>query len=156
MNSREVVEAFFAYWGVQDVEMTCALMDDKVVHKLHAAREVLPFGGEWRGPSAFRNALFSFLEEFDYLTYTPTITGVRRNVVRAHVRFKYQHRRTGGILEGTRRLVFRVRNGHIVRIDAYHDAQLVDAFMQLTQHRMSANQLAKAPELPRRVTQRSA
>jgi hypothetical protein len=80
---------------------------------------------------------------------------VRGRVVRAHVRFKYQHRRTGGILEGTRRLVFHVRYGRITHMHGYHAAQLVDAFMQLTQYRMAANQLVRAPELPRRVIQRS-
>jgi ketosteroid isomerase-like protein len=156
MNNREVVEAFFAYWRVQDVEMTCALFHDNVVDKLHVASRVLPFGGEWRGLSACRQNMFSILEEFDYLLYEPTLVSARGGVVRAHVRFKYQHRRTGGILEGTRRLVFHVRNGRIILIHGFHDAQLVDAFMQLTQHRMAANQLAKAPELPRRETQGSA
>jgi ketosteroid isomerase-like protein len=155
MNSREVVEAFFAYWGVQDVEMTCALFDDNIVYKLYVTRSVLPFGGEWRGLSACRNNLFSILEEFDYLSYEPTLVSVRGRVVRAHVRFKYQHRRTGGILEGTRRLVFHVRNGRIMQMHGFHDAQLVDAFMQLTQYRMAASQFARAPELPRRVIQRS-
>jgi len=155
MNSREVVEAFFAYWGVQDVEMTCALFHDNIVYKLHVARSVLPFGGEWRGVAACRHAMFSILEEFDYLRYEPTIVSVRGSVVRAHVRFKYQHRRTGGILEGTRRLVFHVRNGRILYVHGFHDAQLIDAFMQLTQYRMAANQLARAPELPPRETQGS-
>lgn len=156
MNSREVVEAFFAYWGVQDVEMTCALFHHNIVYKLQVDRSVLPFGGEWRGLAVCRQNLFSMLEEFDYLIYEPTIVGVRGGVVRAHVRFKYQHRRTGGILEGTRRLVFSVRNGRISQIHGFHDAQLVDAFMRLTRHRMAASQLARAPELPRRETQGSA
>ena len=155
MNSREVVEAFFVYWGVQDVETTCTLFDDNILYKLHVARSVLPFGGEWRGLAACRHEMFSLLEEFDYLRYEPTIISARGSVVRAQVRFRYQHRRTGGILEGTRRLVFHVRNGRIRQIHGFHDAQLVDAFMQLTQYRMAANQLAQAPELPRRETQGS-
>ena len=100
--------------------------------------------------------LYSILEEFDYLSYAPTMVGVRGAVVRAHVRFKYQHRRTGGILEGTRRLVFRVRDGQIVRIDGYHDAHLVEAFMRLTRYRLQANQFAPVPELPKHERQGSA
>jgi ketosteroid isomerase-like protein len=156
MSSREVVEAFFERWGAQDVEMTTVLFDEAIIYKLHVLRSALPFGGEWRGIDACRDALFSLLEEFDYLRYEPTILSVRGSVVRAQVRFKYQHRRTGGILEGTRRLVFNVKNGRIVRINGYHDAHLVEAFMRLTEHRMATRQFAKAPQLPRRERQGSA
>lgn len=153
MSSREVVEAFFERWGVQDVEMTAALFHENITYKLHVTSMSLPFGGEWVGIEACRNALFSLLEEFDYLRYEPTIISVRGSVVRAQVRFKYLHRRTGGILEGTRRLVFNVKNDRIVRVYGYHDAQLVDAFMRLTEYRMATKQLTKAPELPRREKQ---
>lgn len=156
MGSREVVEAFFAYWGVQDVELTAALFHNDIIYKLHVLSTDLPFGGEWRGRDACRDALFSILEEFDYLHYEPTILSVRGNVVRAQVRFKYQHRRTGGILEGTRRLVFSVGNGLIMRISGYHDARLVEAFMRLTQYRIATNQLSRQPELPKREKQGSA
>ncbi len=156
MNSREVVEAFFAYWGAQDVELTSTLFHDNAVYRLFVASNDLPFGGEWRGREACRQMLYSILEEFDYLTYEPTMVGVRGAVVRAHVRFKYQHRRTGGVLEGTRRLVFRVRGGLIIRIDGYHDAHLVEAFMRLTRYRLQANQFAPVPELPKHERQGSA
>lgn len=155
MSSREVVEAFFAYWGAQDVELAAALFHDGIVYKLHVASANLPFGGVWRGREACRDTMFSILEEFDYLRYEPTIVSVRGSVIRAQVRFTYQHRRTGGILDGTRRLVFRVNGDRIVRIDGYHDAQLVDAFMRLTKSRLASNQLVSSPALPKREKQRS-
>jgi ketosteroid isomerase-like protein len=136
--------------------MTTALFHEDITYKLHVASTSLPFGGEWRGIEACRDALFSLLEEFDYLSYVPTILSVRGSVVRAQVSFKYQHRRTGGILEGTRRLVFNVQNGLIVRVNGYHDARLVEAFIRLTEHRIATNQLAKSPQLPRRERQGSA
>jgi len=156
MTSRTVVEIFFERWSVQDVEMSTALLHKNVCYKLHVSSNLVPFGGEWRGIEACRNALFSILEEFDYLRYEPTILSARGSVVRAQVRFKYQHRRTGGIIEGTRRLVFNVKDGLIVRINGYHDAQLVEAFMRLTEHRLATNQIAKPPQLPRREKQGSA
>lgn len=155
MSSREVVETFFAYWGAQDVELATALFHDGIVYKLHVVSADMPFGGEWRGREACRHTMFSILEEFDYLRYEPTIVSVRGSVIRAQVRFTYQHRRTGGILEGTRRLVFRVKGDRIVRIDGYHDAQLVEAFMRLTKYRLAANQLVKSPALPKREKQGS-
>jgi ketosteroid isomerase-like protein len=138
MDSREVVEAFFTYWGVQDVELTSALFADDIVYKLHWTTDNFPFGREWRGAEACRQALFSTLAEFDYLSYVSTIVSAQRDVVRAQVQFVYRHRRTGGVLEGTRRFVFKVRNGMIVRIEGYHDARLIDAFMRLTESRLAA------------------
>lgn len=155
MSSREVVETFFAYWGAQDVELATALFHDGIVYKLHVSSEDLPFGGVWRGREACRHTMFSILEEFDYLRYEPTIVSVRGGVIRAQVRFKYQHRRTGGTLEGTRRLVFRVKSGRIVRIDGYHDARLVEAFMRLTKSRLASDQLVSVPPLPKREKQSS-
>jgi ketosteroid isomerase-like protein len=155
MSSREVVETFFAYWGAQDVELATALFHDGIVYKLQVVSADMPFGGEWRGREACREAMFSLLEEFDYLRYEPTIVDVKGGSVRARVCFKYLHRRTGGILEGTRRLVFRVKGSRISRIDGYHDAQLVDAFMRLTKYRLASNQLVSSPTLPKREKQKS-
>jgi ketosteroid isomerase-like protein len=156
MSSREVVEAFFAFRAAQDVDMACALLHDSIVYKIHAATNNLPFGGEQRGVDACRNVLFSILKDFDYLAYEPTILSARGLMVRTQVRFKYRHRRTGGILEGTRRLVFKVKGGRIVRIDGYHDAKLVAAFMKLTEYRLANNMVAETPVLPKRETQGSA
>jgi ketosteroid isomerase-like protein len=155
MSSREVVEAFFAYWGVQDVALAAALFDANIVYRLYMESHDIPFGGEWRGVEACRQAMFSLLEEFDYLRYEPTILGVKGSIVRAHVAFKYYHRRTGGILEGTRRLVFKVKGDRIVRIDGYHDAHLIEAFMRMTRHLLETAQLANVPELPSREKQGS-
>jgi ketosteroid isomerase-like protein len=153
MSSREVVEAFLAFRVAQDVERACALLHDSIVYKIHAATSNLPFGGERYGVDACRDVLFSILEDFDYLAYEPTILSARGRTVRTQVRFKYRHRLTGGILEGTRRLVFKVKGGLIVRIDGYHDAKLVEAFMKLTKYRLANNMLAETPVLPKRVTQ---
>lgn len=156
MSSRKVVEAYFAYWAAQDVEMTTSLFHPSIIYKMHVDSADRPFGGEWRGVDACRHTMFSILEEFDYLKYEPVILGVKGGVVRTQIGFKYSHRRTGGILEGRRRLVFKVKGGLIVRIDGYHDAKLVEAFMKLTEHRIANNQVAETPALPKRVKQGSA
>lgn len=115
----------------------------------------MPFGGEKRGKEACRDLLFSILADFDYLKYEPSILGVRGDTVRTQVRFTYQHRATGETLDGTRRLVFQIRDGLIVRVDGYHDARLVDAFMRLTQHRLETKQLVRSPVLSVTVQQSS-
>jgi ketosteroid isomerase-like protein len=155
MSNRAVVESFFASWGAQDVELTLAVCHDNIVYKLYVESDILPFGGEKRGKEACRDLLFSILADFDYLKYEPSILGVRGDTVRTQVRFTYQHRATGETLDGTRRLVFQIRDGLIVRVDGYHDARLVDAFMRLTQHRLETKQLVRRPVLSVTVQQES-
>lgn len=155
MSSREVVEAFLTFRVAQDVESACALLHNDIVYRLHVANSNLPFAGDLRGVDAARNALFSILEDFDYLRYEPTIISVRGNFVRAQISFKYCHRNTGGVLEGTRRLEFKVRGDKIAVIEGYHDAKLVETFMKLTAQRLANNQLVRLPVLPKRERQRS-
>jgi hypothetical protein len=109
-----------------------------------------------RGVDAARDAMFSILEDFDYLRYEPTIVSVRGNFVRAQILFKYRHRSTGGVLEGTRRLEFKVRGDKIAAVEGYHDARLVEAFMKLTAQRLANKQLVRSPTLPTLEKQRSA
>lgn len=149
MSSREVVEEFLASWLVQDVERACALGAEDVVHELHVSNNALPFAGATRGLEACRNMLYSILAEFDYLKYEPVVVGVVGDVVRVQVRFKYHHRRTGENLEGTKRMVFKVRDGLIARVDVYHDASFVEAFMRLVKHREELNEVTTPPEIPR-------
>jgi ketosteroid isomerase-like protein len=148
MDTGAVVASFFARWGVQDIELTLALFHDSFVYKVHASRDVLPFSGETRGKEANRELMFTILADFDIPVYEPLFIRVTGNVARVHVRFVYWHRATGEVLEGTRRLVFIVRDGLILRIDGYHDDRLVAAFLRLTRHRMAMKQIVRAPALP--------
>jgi ketosteroid isomerase-like protein len=149
MDNRDVIASYFACWSVQDVERTAEHFHHSVIYELHVADSQLPLGRVRRGKAECRDALFEILKDFDYLKYEATIISVVGNTVRASVAFKYRHRPTGEILEGTRRLVFKVRDGLILRIDGYHDARLVEVFMRLTRQRMATNQIERPPQLPR-------
>lgn len=148
MDNRAIVVSFLRSWGVQDVEMTAAHAADDIVYALYISDQALPFGGETHGLEACRNVLYTILADFDYLKYEPVVLSVEDDVVRVQVSFIYHHRRTGGNLVGTKRMVFKLRDGLIVRIDEYHDAGLVEAFMRLTQHREAVNEVTKPPEIP--------
>ena len=150
MVNRAIISSFFATWRVQDVEWTLEHMHADIVYEIHADAAQLPFVKVMRGKEACRDALFAVLKDFDYLKYEPTINGVRGNTVRASVAFRYRHRPTGEVLEGSRRLVFKLKDGLIARIDGYHDAKLAEAFMRLMKHRVDTNQIVSGPALPRR------
>jgi ketosteroid isomerase-like protein len=155
MDSRSLVAAFLARWRVQDVEMTLEYTNEDIVYALYISDTALPYGGETRGKANIRNVLYAILAEFDYLKYEPTIVAVDGDVVRAQVQFIYHHRLTGENLAGSKRLVFTVRDGLIVRIEEYHDAGMVEAFMRLTAHRTRTNDLPAPPELPKRADKAS-
>jgi ketosteroid isomerase-like protein len=150
MDNHAIVSSFLLSWGAQDVELSLGHFDENVFYTIHTTANALPFGGEWHGREAIRELLFVILKDFDVLKYDEIFVRASGNTVRANVHYIYRHRPTGEVLEGTRRLVFKLQDGLIVRIEAFHDASLVEAFMQLTNHRIETNQLLQPPKLPRR------
>lgn len=148
MKDIEVVGLFFEYWKVQDVELALSLASEDVVYNLYLSDAAVPHGGATRGREKCRDVLYMVLADFDYLEYQPTVVGQEAEAVRAHVRFRYHHRRTGGELSGTKRMVFTVRDGVIMQVDEYHDAGMVEAFMRLTQQREASNDVREPPALP--------
>jgi ketosteroid isomerase-like protein len=152
MDNHAIVASWIACWAAQDVELTLAHLHENIVYKVHASREVLPFGGEKRGQEALRDLMFTVLADFDVMLYAPSFIRVDGNGARAHVSYTYRHRATGELLEGTRRLLVQIRDGLILRIDGYYDDRMVEAFMRLTRYRVAMNQVVRAPELPKRET----
>ncbi len=145
MDSQDVAISFLASWSVQDVEMTAMHLHKNIIYKIHVPVEIRPFGGERHGIDECREAMFAILKDFDYVEYIPTIVSSIGNVVRAQIRFKCRHRHTGCVLEGTRRLVIRVRDNLVDRVDSYHDARLIETFMQLTQNRATSDAIPPFP-----------
>lgn len=149
MDNRAVVGSFLACWSVQDVEMTIAHVHDDFVYALYISETALPYGGETRGKDNVRAVLYAILAEFDYLRYEPEVISVEGDVVRVTVAFTYHHRRTGENLSGTKRFVIHLKDGLMARIDEYHDAAKVEAFMRLTAQRTEADEVMAPPELPK-------
>jgi ketosteroid isomerase-like protein len=132
MDSRSVVVSFFAFWSVQDLEMAVAHGHPDIVYTIHNGRDASPFSGAYRGREGCRDLGYAVLAEFDYLAYEPTIVSVEDSIVRAHVFFRYRHRATGNLIEGSRRLVFEIRDGLIYRLDSYEDSRRLEAFMRMS------------------------
>lgn len=148
MDPRSVVESLIRCWSAQDVETTLAHCSEDVIYALHVSDDTVPFAGVSQGKDAVRTALHMMLEDFDYLKFDQQIVGEDDDVVRVQTQFKFNHRRTGGILEGSMRTVFRVRDGVVVRCDEYLDEGLVETFMRLTRQREAANEIVQPPEIP--------
>jgi ketosteroid isomerase-like protein len=151
MDNKAMVKSFFVSWSAQDVELAAMHFHDDMVYELHSVTRELPYTGVTRGKAAVRDLLFTILKDFDYLKYEAHINSVEGDIVRAQVAFIYRHRQSGEVLEGTRRLVFRLKDGLIIRMDRYHDDQLVDAFMRLTRQRAAVSKMPNPMELPEAI-----
>ncbi len=132
MDNKSVVASFFACWSVQDLEMAVAHGHPDLVYTIHNGQDASPLAGIYRGAEACRDLGYAMLAVFDYLTYEPTIVGVEGDIVRAQVNFRYRHRATGNIIEGTRRLVFEIKDGLIYRLDSFEDTLRLEAFMRMS------------------------
>ena len=130
-SATQIVQDFLAAWIAGDVNGALAWFAPEGVYALHISDELLPSGGESVGRDNFASALRSFRENFDYLLFRPLAMTAEEPIVRLQVEFMYRHRLSGEMLNGRLRLVFRVENGLITRIDEYHDRAKVEAFMRL-------------------------
>jgi ketosteroid isomerase-like protein len=63
--------------------------------------------------------------------FRPFAVRVDGNVSYNQVEFMYRHRATGEMLSGRFRLVLHFEGNVIRRIEEYHDAERVNAFMRL-------------------------
>jgi len=117
------------------------------VYTIHNGRDASPLAGVYRGLDACRDLGYAMLAEFDYLNYEPTIVGVEDNIVRAQVNFRYRHRATGNIIEGSRRLVFEIKDDLIYRLDSYEDTLRLEAFMRMSREVPPAGNLLEQFDL---------
>lgn len=131
MDPMSVVKKFAIYWGAQDVDRSMTLLADDAVWNLNISETTLPFAGETRGRENVKAAFFTILKDWDYLYFEPTFISAIGEIVRTHVDFRYRHRHSGLDLAGRYRVVFTVVDGEITRIDEFHDAAMVEAFMRL-------------------------
>ncbi len=129
----EVVSKFNSAWQAGDIEGALALVADDAVYELHVSKEVLPFGGETVGRVGIAAVVDRIRADWDYILYRPLVLAGHGEIVRFQVEFMYRHRASGDVLSGRFRMVMKVENGLITRVDEYHDRAKVEAFMRLVQ-----------------------
>lgn len=125
------VENFWHYWRVQDVTSAIQYLDENIVYTLFVSETALPFGGETRGRDNLEAVFYRMLADWDFLEVEPEVVSTEGDLARVHVRFRYRHRRSGGDYAGTCRCLMTVANGLIIKVDEYHDAPMLEAFMRL-------------------------
>lgn len=126
-----VVRRHWAAWRYQDKQTSLTLCAPDVTFAVYVPEHVLFFGGETTGKPSVSDRLQTLIDHFETIDYEGTVTRVTGNVVHGLVRFRFRHRATGEEIEGVMRQVVVVRNGLMQRLEEYHDAARIRAFMRL-------------------------
>jgi len=126
-----VLEAMYASWAARDLDAALASFADDVVFVIHLPPEVAPFMGEARGKAQLRPRLQTIIDDFDFLEYVPLQIVAAGENFHSRVSFRFRHKTTGLVYDGTMRHVWRVEGDKIVRFEEFHDAERVRAFFQL-------------------------
>jgi ketosteroid isomerase-like protein len=137
MQGLAVVEEFARYWSAQDVDLSVGLLAEDAVWDLRISQTALSFAGETVGRENIRAGFFAILAQWDYIAFQPTILGFEGGVGRIQVKFHYRHRASGEDLVGSFRANLTVQDDEIVRIDEFHDAPMVEAFMRIASQPVS-------------------
>ncbi len=126
-----VLRAYYNAWIDYDIERALEYVADDVVYIMHLERDLFTFAGETHDKAGMRQRMIDLRSQFELLAFTPLdITAVGQQV-RSRVESEFRHRASGQSIDGTFRHAVVVEQGQIVRMEEYHDAERVAAFMRL-------------------------
>jgi ketosteroid isomerase-like protein len=130
-KAEDAVKRFLDTWVSGDIDASLRYIADDAVYALYISCEALPFAGETVGRASIEAALRQMRSQWDYLVFRPHNFVTKGETVRFRVEHMYRHRPSGAVLSGNFRMVVKVRDGLLVRVDEYHDRAMVEAFMRL-------------------------
>ena len=128
------VHCYWAAWSVRDKAAAVGWLADDVEVSNNISTSTLLFGGKTVGLRAMSDRMQSSIDLFERLHYEATLVGLKGRTVRGHISFAVRHRLTGETIDGVARQMIEVRDGRIIRIQEYHDAERIAAFMRLVSH----------------------
>jgi ketosteroid isomerase-like protein len=126
-----IVETVYAAWRAKDLAGLMAQRGDDIVFTIHVPQDAGAFAGESWGRAAMLARLRMIVDEFDFLRIepgTPIIDGERVKVL---VDFHGRHDSSGQETVSRLRHAWHFAEGRRVRIDEFHDGEMVRAFMNL-------------------------
>jgi ketosteroid isomerase-like protein len=128
-NAEDIVCAYYAAWAQQDLDVALALFAEDITIVVHPSSPGGPRAAPVRNKAQAAARMRAVADEWEFLERYPLVTHVNRDRLRGVLNYRYRHRRSGGIIEGTCRMSWRVRDGLIVRIDQSLDTALFRAFL---------------------------
>ena len=126
-----VVEGFYQAFAAGDQAVQMAYFAEDAVFFEHLPTEVLPYGGVALGKAEMTARLAFMYATWECVHARPLSFLVDGEQITCQMEFVFRYKATGNTIDSRVRHVFRVVDGHIVRLDEYLDAALIDAFMRL-------------------------
>jgi ketosteroid isomerase-like protein len=148
-RDRLVVEACYASWAAKDLDAVLSCFSDDVVYTMHLSEELAPFAGESRGKAAMAPRLQMIIDDFDFLVYRPTFYSDESEVFHAQVHYRYRHKKTGYVIEGTMRHIWHVEGDKVVQLEEFHDSPRLHAFFELLAEAESGKPQRSFPNIKR-------
>lgn len=127
----DVLLAVWKAWQVRNKTAILELAANDVVYAIYVPSDILPFGGETVGKAALSDRLQSMIDQFEVLEYEGTVVGINGDMVRGQVSYRFRHRVTGEVSEGTMRHVVQVQDGLVKSFKTYKDVAGIRAVMNV-------------------------
>jgi len=118
-------------WANRDLDAVMRTMSDDVVHNLNVDGTLVPFAASVTGKAALREKLQLMLDTFEFGAFVTEGLKIDGSVARAQIKIIYIHFGTGERLNVSFRFIVEQRDGLIVRMDEFHDAAYLEAFVRL-------------------------
>jgi len=118
-------------WASGDMSGTLEVFDENAVHTIHVDKSLLPLAGEAKGLPQLVARMEGLRETFEYILFRPMSVQGDDTTVRSRCELIIRDRKTQMQYAGKLRFVAKFRNGKVTRLDEYHDARLLEAFLAL-------------------------
>ncbi len=134
-DAEGIVVGLYAAWRIQDVDSTLAYCHDTIRYTVHQPPGITGIGAKITGKPALKSYLTAVCAAWEFQEFqsklTPIAHAPNRATIREFVKFRVCHRRSGLLLEGHKRHVWRVDASRVVSCDEYQDAPQLDAFLRM-------------------------
>ncbi|MEQ1695090.1 MAG: nuclear transport factor 2 family protein [Hyphomicrobiaceae bacterium] len=130
-TTRRLFLQCFAAWTNRDLEGALSCMSEDVAHILNLDGTLVPYGASVEGKPALRKKLQLLLDTFEFGALVNESLSVEGRKATGRYKFIYIHCASGERLSGSFRFIIEQRDGLIVRMEEYHDAAYVEAFVRL-------------------------
>lgn len=130
-RTRQLYLDCFAAWTSRDLEGALSYLTEDVIHVLNVDGAAVPFAASVEGKPALREKLQLLLDTFEFgaiVNDSLRVEGLRGS---GNYKFIYIHFASGERLTGRFRFVMERRGDQFCRIEEYHDAAYLEAFVRL-------------------------
>ncbi len=130
-DPESVAHGFYRAMMVDDQAAQLAYFADDATFHQHIPDGIIGYSGVTCGKPQLAERLTYIYAHWDVVEIEPVYMQADGKAVNAQMRFVFRFKRSGDLLDGGIRHVFRIAGGRIVRLDEYMDAALLQAFLTM-------------------------